>query len=431
MPADADASTTRAAAFVEILRGATHAEEQRDFEFHLLERVRSLFGAELFMSIAAGPADRGGYRIMHHADLPDGPMDIDEAWETCLWPDFEAVEPTFGGVLSQLIQHDRPCIVTLEGSPGDPILQGPRRSMTHAMVLPIYRGGAATEWVLFLRAGPFDVTESDLVIIMQICNMTSLLSERWHLLDAVRGLNARLSQSLSSIVDAQRTLMPPEPPAIDGVTLAAWYQPSEEVGGDYYDFREFGDGSFGTCVADVSGHGPPASVAMGMLRSALLANRAYGRPPSTVITDINRVMYDALMGVRFVTALFVQFYPATGAFQYANAGHHPPRVRRADGSVAAIAGAACPPLGVLEHLETPGVAGTLGPGECMVMFTDGVTEAFDDDHEMFGLERLDAVIRDAEPEPDAIAEAIRDAVGAFSGGQPADDRCVLVVRRDG
>ncbi|MFI4882141.1 MAG: PP2C family protein-serine/threonine phosphatase, partial [Phycisphaerales bacterium JB064] len=234
----------------------------------------------------------------------------------------------------------------------------------------------------------------------------------------------------ASILHAQRSIMPPAPPAVEGLRFAVWYQPSEEVGGDYYDFRDFGDGQFGAVVADVSGHGPPASVAMGMLRSVLLAYRAFGRPASTVVTDVNRVLYESFAGERFVTAIFVGFYPRNGRFVYANAGHHVPRVRRRDGRVEPIAGNASPPLGILEHLDTVGATGVLQPGECMVLYTDGVIEAFDEHRNQFGVQRLDEAIAQADPDPDAIAESIRVAVGAFSEEQVVDDRCVLVVMRE-
>ena len=168
-----------------------------------------------------------------------------------------------------------------------------------------------------------------------------------------------------------------------------------------------------------------------MLRSVLMAYRAFGRPASTVVTDVNRVLYESFQGERFVTAIFVGFYPKNGRFVYANAGHHVPRVRRRDGRVEPITGNASPPLGILEHLDTVGAAGQLQPGECMVLYTDGVIEAFDEDREQFGVDRLDEAIAHADPDPDAIAESIRVAVGAFSEEQVVDDRCVLVVMREG
>ena len=416
--------------YVELLREASEASSLAEHGVRLLERMRSLFGIELFLNFMEARDGQGGYQALSIIEVDGEPIDpvrlqpsdgIDQAAPPhtvrCAW-------------LDGLALHQRPVLIELTAEQREPdVLQG-RTAPAHAMVLPIFRRGRAQEWAVFFRSTPWELGHRDLVLLTQIANMMGMAGEREELIDRVSALNERLSESLASILDAQRSIMPPAPPLINGLRFAVWYEPSEEVGGDYYDFRDFGDGQFGAVVADVSGHGPPASVAMGMLRSVLLSYRAFGRPADTVVTDVNRVMYESLGGERFVTAIFVGFYPKNGRFVYANAGHHVPRVRRLDGRVEPIKGDASPPLGILAHLDTVGAAGQLQPGECMVLYTDGVIEAFDEHREQFGVDRLDEAIAHADPDPDAIAESIRVAVGAFSEEQVVDDRCVLVVMRE-
>lgn len=415
--------------FVELLREASEASSLAEHGFRLLRRMRAMFGAELFVGFDREPDREGWFTLNNVIELPEGGLDARILTPEGAWKPGAAASSN-GGLLAQLAAHDRPAYVEIERHPSHALLFDGRDPPPHALVLPIYRGGVACEWVVFFRSRAWNLDETETLLLTQMVNLMSMAGERETLVRRVSGLNERLSSSLASILHAQRSIMPPAPPTVEGLRFAVWYEPSEEVGGDYYDFRDFGDGQFGAVVADVSGHGPPASVAMGMLRSVLLAYRAFGRPASTVVTDVNRVLYESFVGERFVTAIFVGFYPKTGRFVYANAGHHVPRVRRRDGTVEAIEGDASPPLGILEHLDTLGATGILQPGDCMVLYTDGIIEAFDEHREQFGVERLDEAIGNADPDPDAIAEAIRVAVGAFSEEEVVDDRCVLVVMRE-
>jgi len=415
--------------FVELLRDASEAETLIEQGYRVLRRVRELFGAEVYADVHAEPSEAAGaYRVLKVVDMREPALGA--PWNREGWADCHDAPVMKGGVIGDLIRRSEPTVLELSAEASDPFVDLPG----HAMVLPIFRGGTAREWALFFKSSPWSAGPDDLLALTQVANMLSMAGERQELLDNVSKLKDRLGASLESILQGQRSIMPPAPPTVQGLTFAAWYEPSEEVGGDYYDFRDFGDGSYGAVVADVSGHGPPASVAMGMLRSVLLAYRAFDRPAGSVVTDVNRVLHESLGGhaggARFVTALFVQVYPESGLFIYANAGHHIPRVRRRDGTVEAIPGRASPPLGILDHLDTVGASGTLESGDCMVMFTDGIIEAFGEDGSMFGTDRLDRAIAEAEPEPEAIIESIRRSVDAFGRGDAIDDRCALVIRRD-
>lgn len=416
--------------FVELMREASEATSLAEHGFRLLRRMRAMFGAELFVGFEREAERPGWYTINNIIELPEDELDPRILTPEGAWKP-GATASSNGGLLAQFAAINRPSVIEVEAHPSDAVLFDGRELPPHAVVLPIYRHGQPWEWVVFFRSSPWNLGEAEMLLLTQMVNLMSMAGEREDLVKRVSGLNDRLSSSLASILNAQRSIMPPAPPTVEGLRFAVWYEPSEEVGGDYYDFRDFGDGQFGAVVADVSGHGPPASVAMGMLRSVLMAYRVFGRPASTVVTDVNRVLFEALAGERFVTAIFVAFKPKSGRFVYANAGHHVPRVRRKDGTVEAIEGDASPPLAILEHLDTLGANGVLRRGECMVLYTDGIIEAFDENREQFGVERLDEAISQAEPDPDAIAESIRVAVGAFSEEEVVDDRCVLVVMREG
>ena len=417
--------------YIELLREASEAGSLAEHGYRILRRMRDLFGAECFANISTVADRPGAYHVLSVVELPEGELDPEVVFSDGRWGILPRPIVEGSSMLDEIASHQRPAMLELGrgGEPEPETLCG-HDVPPYAVVLPTFRGGRADEWCVFFRSTPWDLCENDVLVLTQIANMMGLAGEREELVERVSALNERLSSSLESILDAQRSIIPPQPPSIDGLRFAVWYEPSEEVGGDYYDFRDFGGGQLGAVVADVSGHGPPASVAMGMLRSVLLSYRAFGRPARTVVTDVNSVLYESLNGERFVTAIFVAFYPKSGRFVYANAGHHVPRVRRRDGRVEPITGNASPPLGIFEHLETVGANGQLQPGECMVLYTDGIIEAFDSQRNLFGVDRLDEAIAQADPDPDAIAESIRVAVGAFSEEQIVDDRCVLVVMRE-
>lgn len=403
-----------------------------EYAHRLLRRVRTLVGGELYVGVIADVDDPARYRIMQVVDLHEGDLSLEDTRAFNLWTRRNDAEARSGGVFATLIGHDRPTVISLPlgETRVEPILATRAHTMTHALVLPAFKAGRTAEWSIIFRAGAFEVDETELLLLTQLANMMALVGELEITSVEVARLNERLDHSLRSVVDAQRSLMPVAPPEVDGLTFAAWYEPSEEVGGDYYDITMLEDTKVGVMIADVSGHGPAASVAMGVLRTILHTYKVSRPMNDRVIPDINRVLYDTLDGSRFVTAIFMLIDPATGWYSFANAGHHPVRIRRRDGTVEPLSGVVTPPLGVLQSLEPEGVEGVLDPGECLVLFTDGVTEAFDDQMNMFGTSRLDEVIAAATPEPREMIEAIRHAVDDFSAGQMVDDRCVVVVRCD-
>ena len=221
-------------------------------------------------------------------------------------------------------------------------------------------------------------------------------------------------------------MLAPEP----AVDVAALYRPSDYAGGDYYDFRRFDDGSIGFIIADVAGHGPAAAVVMAMLRTAASIYRNLNMPSDQVAGDLNRMLWDGLSDGVFVTACFAQLQPDTGALNYARAGHCPARLRRADGRVLTLDAGGGPPLGVLPDLTTEGGSETLAPGDAIVLYTDGITEAFDAGGEMFGEARLDAAIRDCDAGgADTMLRSIIARTDAHTAGHTrSDDQCALVVR---
>jgi phosphoserine phosphatase RsbU/P len=254
----------------------------------------------------------------------------------------------------------------------------------------------------------------------------------------------RIEEELSVARRIQRLFLPRDLPAPVGWQVAAFSRGAQAVGGDFFDYLELPGGRIGLVVADVAGKGVPAALYVALARSLLRATSQ-----SLVLADgigegLDRVMLQAIeltntYMVRehgesniFITLFYGVLDPATGILQYVNAGHNPPMVLSPDGSVRELE-LGCLPIGVIEEQGLRLEQALIQPGEAMVGFSDGITEAFNRQNAMFGEERLIETLREhAHFDADSLVEAVIRNVDAFVDGAPqSDDITVLVFRRVG
>ena len=228
----------------------------------------------------------------------------------------------------------------------------------------------------------------------------------------------------------QRTMLREKQPEMPGWQMAAYYQPSREVGGDFYDFLELPDGRLGLLVGDVSGKGTPSALVMASTLSALRAMAGEYASPGRVLERVNRLIVDGTPANMFVTCLFAILDPATGRLLFANAGHDLPSWARDDGVVELRATGM--PLGMMDGTQYPEHEVVLEPHDLVLFCSDGVVEAHNSTREMFGYERLQAAFwrhRDAECE--SLLQGVLQALDGFTGSQSEqeDDITLLVIRR--
>jgi serine phosphatase RsbU (regulator of sigma subunit)/anti-sigma regulatory factor (Ser/Thr protein kinase) len=237
-------------------------------------------------------------------------------------------------------------------------------------------------------------------------------------------LNERAHQVAGTL---QRALLPDRLPDVPGVAFAARYLPGgagADVGGDWYDVVPLMDGRVMAVMGDVVGRGIGAAALMGQLRNAF---RVYGQEhdePAVILDRMNALLHQVGPG-QMATAVALVFDPASGELCFSAAGHPPPVVRRADGSAAFLANTPSVPLGVLPYGRYRIYQGTLEPGDCVLLYTDGLVEQrgipLGD-----GLERLREAVASAAPDdPDALCEQVLGAV--LPDGAPADDVALLVL----
>ena len=203
------------------------------------------------------------------------------------------------------------------------------------------------------------------------------------------------------------------------------------VGGDFFDIMTLENGRVGMAIADVSDKGVPAALFM-MSTRTLLKGAAVGlTDPGAVLREVNDLLNDDNEASMFVTVLYATFDPASGELTYANGGHNSPLVVRADGSSELLPLTGGIALGVVPGFDYGQRTVTLEPGDTLVLYTDGVTEAMNDAHEEFGVERLRAIFASG-PLGDsrATSEAVFDAVHEFAGDTPQSDdvTCLTLCR---
>lgn len=226
-------------------------------------------------------------------------------------------------------------------------------------------------------------------------------------------------------------VFPPFPEFADKLDIAASMTPAKDVGGDFYDFFRIDDDRIGFLIADVSGKGIPAAIFMAVSRTLIRATGVNGGNPADCITRSNTLLAADSVDCMFVTVFYGILNVKTGEVSYCNAGHNPPYVLKRDGQVVELPTMQDPMMGAIDGIAYHEASTQLEPGDALVMFTDGVTEALNKDNEEFGEKRLEETIADvAMHNCQQIIEAIKADVATFAdGAEQSDDITVLALKR--
>ena len=241
-----------------------------------------------------------------------------------------------------------------------------------------------------------------------------------------RRLEAELE--LSQIV--QRALFPQRMPVIPGLELAAFSRPAEIIGGDYFDFFKFRDGSHGLVIADVSGHGVSAGILMSSLQTAIQTLAPDMASPAEILERINRFYIHNINFTTFVTVFLAKFDPNSRELTYVNSGHNPPAIfRRSEGKVGWLTRTA-PAIGLDEHYSPKMVSMKLLGGDVLLFYTDGLTEALNNEMEEFGVERLAEFLQNAaDLSVSDMLQVVRQGVSAYGDNLPLADDLTLVAMK--
>jgi sigma-B regulation protein RsbU (phosphoserine phosphatase) len=310
------------------------------------------------------------------------------------------------------------------------------------VLFPIKAGDSTTGGFALLgpRPGNLSYSESDMEFGAGLTAQAAVAFENaWFVRETLD--RKKMEQELALAASIQQNLFPAKLPKLDGYDLAAHNRPARSCGGDYYDALPFtsADGVRQQliCVADVSGKGLPASLLMSNMQATMRA--LLGRIPSLteLASHTNELLYATTPSNKYITAILVELDPATGKGRYVNAGHTDCLLLRANGEAEWLKSTGTP-LGLMDpsivNLVTPYTECSfeLLPGDVLALFSDGVTEAQDEQENEFGEERTANFIRPIANEPaKTIVEKVFDEIDRFAGNAPQyDDITLFVIKRE-
>jgi serine phosphatase RsbU (regulator of sigma subunit) len=242
-------------------------------------------------------------------------------------------------------------------------------------------------------------------------------------------LERRAAQELEIARQVQARLFPQGLSPVDTLEYAGACIQARQVGGDYHDFLDLGRGRFGLVIADISGKGMAAALLMANLQANLRSQCASASDdPERLLRAVNKLFYENTHDSAYATLFFAEYDCQTGRLRYANCGHLAPLLLRQDGTIERL-DSTCTVLGLFQAWDCSIAELRLFSGDTLVLYTDGITESFNDADEEFGEQRLiEAVGRHRELSPQAVIASIVDEVQQFSSNEQHDDITLIVVR---
>ena len=244
-----------------------------------------------------------------------------------------------------------------------------------------------------------------------------------------------LKSDLTTARDIQQYILPrvfpPFPEVSDKVDIYATMKAAKDIGGDFYDFFRIDDDRIALVIADVCGKGIPAALFMAVSRTIIRSKGLQGESASACMTEVNRLLAAYSVGNMFVTVFYAIYDLRTGVVSYCNAGHNPPHLLRSGGTTSELPVSENTIMGVFDAIDYKEETLQLEPGDTLVMFTDGVTEATNAAYEEFGTERLDNILRkESGASSQQVVEAVKAGIMDFVGdAEQSDDITMLVVKR--
>lgn len=279
-----------------------------------------------------------------------------------------------------------------------------------------------------LQAGLFIPADLDLLNSIASSAAVAIENARLYQLAVEKG---RLERELQMAHEVQASLLPRQTPQLPGWEFAAHWQPAREVSGDFYDFIPLSVDQLGLVIADVTDKGMPAALFMALSRSIVRASVANASSPLEGITQANRLICADSTNSMFVTLCYAQIDAMMGEVTFVNAGHNPPLLYRATASQMGRLARTGMALGVEAEAPLDQRVVSLAPGDFIVLYTDGVTDALNAAGEEFGLERLrQAAQAHAQSAVAEIVAGIKAQLAEFIGeSAPFDDVTLVVARR--
>ncbi len=273
---------------------------------------------------------------------------------------------------------------------------------------------------------PLDFEDLQLTIDRTLTHLTE-----WRAALSSRDKLVALQNELDVARKMQQSILPTRFPRGADYQSFGGMAPALDVGGDFYDVMRLENDCIGLAIADVSGKGVPAALFMMSSRTLLKGAAIGSQQPGAVLREVNDLLCEDNDAMMFVTLLYAVYDPATGEVTYANGGHNTPLILHADGTSTELPLTGGVALGVMDDMDFEQGSITLAPGDALVLYTDGVTEAMNGEHEELGMERLQEILAaTSSRSPEEINRSIFNGIRAFAGGAPQSDdiTCLTLFR---
>lgn len=267
-------------------------------------------------------------------------------------------------------------------------------------------------------------------LIKGVAQQTALAIQNERLKEEMVG-RERVEREFQLARQIQKTFLPQSIPGVEGWDFDLRWRTAREVGGDFYDVFTIRDGRIAFAIADVSDKGMPAALYMTVTRTLIRAMAQYITSPSEVLDRVNQLLYEESQNGMFVTAIYALLDPLTGALEYANAGHNLPLLFRAETSKIEKLAKGGVALGVVDHEKYTCHKLEIKKKDTLLLYTDGVTEAFSASGEQFTESRLiDALQNNMYGSASEMLESLEDLINLFRKGEPpSDDLTMLAIHR--
>jgi phosphoserine phosphatase RsbU/P len=445
------ADSEQVAAFMEMAPAISLASEPKQVMDAFSRAITKVAGRIGLVTVSVHEMPPGRYRITRMIDMTG----VNHVGTDDPWRHRDELPTGGGGFIGQVIATPEPKLAHHLHVAHDPVLGDALASYGSMMAVPAFTDGKATHWALQFKQDPTGFSPADLGDAILRVNLIGAAVHNVLINRQLREMNERMRDEVERIAAIQRALLPARTPDIPGLAIAASYQTYDTAGGDLYDFHELGaevggdarslgadgttgrasggGGPWGIAIADASGHGPSAAVVMAMLQTIMHSYPDRDHGPAELLSYANCHLAAKRIEASFVTAFFAKYHPATHELTYARAGHELPLVM-APGQhpiirLDAVGGV---PLGVLDDVTYEQATYRLEPGQTLVLYTDGITEATGADGAMFGQEGIVRSLAECSGEPACVIDSITKALRRHESGiRPSDDQTIVAIKVKG
>jgi sigma-B regulation protein RsbU (phosphoserine phosphatase) len=356
------------------------------------------------------------------------------AWE------YQAVPVQAGGLLSELVKVGGPRIMHDLDLSDDPVLGGVLGGNGSLAAVPVLDPKMPINWVVLLHPDPTHFGVQDLEQHILRANLMGAVSKGLWVSQQLEAANLQIAREIEQIARIQRTLLPAQLPEIPGLAIAAHYETFDRAGGDLYDFARLegdpttrDDDRWAILIADASGHGPAAATVCAIVHAILHAYPKEPSNPAELLGHLNRQLCNKQIESSFVTAFLTFYQPSTRELTFARAGHNPPLLISGPGEhgrsvVRLLDEARGLPLGI--EGDAPFNEGRLilAPGQMLVLYTDGITEAKNSAGDFLGIEGVERALARCRGGAGEAVRCLTEAVQSHLGPEKAnDDQTILVL----